>query len=189
MIEGFWIVAAPVGVALILAAIIRRVRPTWSRRRGVLAAAAPVPLLVAVAAIYVIVSAATSSEAECGVDACGMATMAAAFMLACALAAFVLGAIAAAAILREGGRDDLPRHRPHPLSGHVSRTARPQPCRASPNGGEMAGRRGQHPRFRHRSPPHRGRHPRGVGARGWCCARISCRARSMPSRTDGPCWR
>ena len=89
----------PAAVAAALAPMVGRWRPRWSRRRVIASAALPLPTLAAGLAVFLIVSSATASAAQCGVDACGMATVIAMFILAYAAGAFLLGAIAAAAVL------------------------------------------------------------------------------------------
>lgn len=60
-----------------------------------LAAAAPVPVLIAGMCAFVFISAAISPAERCGVDACGMAMMAAMFGFAFAVVLWLLGLLAA----------------------------------------------------------------------------------------------
>jgi hypothetical protein len=62
----------------------------WPRRRIVLVSAAPIPALAALVCISLIIIAATSSKASCGVDACGMMIAASISGLFLALFAFVI---------------------------------------------------------------------------------------------------
>jgi hypothetical protein len=66
-------------------------KPAWSGRRLRLFAASPFPLLVAALCLWLFIDASfLSSEAECGVDACGMAAMFSVIGLVYATIAFVI---------------------------------------------------------------------------------------------------
>lgn len=101
MTEGVWLVAVPAGVAAALAVLFRLTRPGWSRRRGILTAALPLPVLGAAPCIWLFASASLASAEKCGVDACGMAMVFAMFGLVYAAVALALGALVAACIIRK----------------------------------------------------------------------------------------
>lgn len=101
MTEALWLVAVPVGVAAALAVLFRLTKPAWSRRRSILTAALPLPVLGAAPCIWLFASASLASAEKCGVDACGMAMMFATFGLAYAAAALLFGALVAACIVRK----------------------------------------------------------------------------------------
>ena len=82
------------GISTLLALILGR-RTPWSRRRVTWIAAAPIPVLGALLAVAISVDAMTASKERCGVDACGMAMMAAFELLFTAGMAFIFSAIAA----------------------------------------------------------------------------------------------
>lgn len=100
-----WLVGFPAIVAAVLSAVLLIVRGRlWSRRRLILTASMPLPLLGALLCVGLFVSAMLSPPGRCGVDACGMAMMFATFGLAYAAGAFLLGAAAAAGIVYSLGR-------------------------------------------------------------------------------------
>jgi hypothetical protein len=81
-------------ISTLLALILGR-RTSWSQRRVTWIAASPTPALGALLAIAISVEAMTASKEQCGVDACGMAMMAAFELLFTAGMAFIFSAIAA----------------------------------------------------------------------------------------------
>lgn len=100
-----WLVGFPAAVAAVLAGVLLvRLDRGWSRRRVILTASVPLPLLGALSCIGLFVSAMLSPPERCGVDACGMAMMFATFGLAYAAGAFLLGAAATAGIVYSLGR-------------------------------------------------------------------------------------
>ncbi|WP_341209077.1 hypothetical protein [uncultured Sphingomonas sp.] len=100
-----WLVGFPAIVAAVLAGVllVRRGRG-WSRRRVILTASVPLPLLGALLCVGLFVNAMLSSPERCGVDACGMVMAFAFFGLAYAAGAFLLGAAAATGIVYSWGR-------------------------------------------------------------------------------------
>jgi hypothetical protein len=86
--------------ALALATFIADRRPIWRHRKISLLSASPLPSLLAALCLFLIVDAATSSKAECGVDACGMAIMAALFGLAMAVLVYGTSVVITALFLR-----------------------------------------------------------------------------------------
>ncbi|WP_028966009.1 hypothetical protein [Sphingomonas phyllosphaerae] len=100
-----WLVGFPAATAAVLAGVLLvRLGRGWSRRRVILTASMPLPLLGALLCVGVFVSALLASPERCGVDACGMAMMFATFGLAYAAGAFLLGAAAATGIVYSLGR-------------------------------------------------------------------------------------
>ena len=81
-------------IALLLAWVLGR-RTSWSQRRVLWTAAVPVPGLAALLAIIVFIESVTSSAERCGIDACGMAALAAFMLLALGGIGFILAAITA----------------------------------------------------------------------------------------------
>jgi len=76
------------------------IRPLWSPRRRTATAAAPLPAFVLIPSAWLLLDALTSSPEQCGVDACGMAMLAALFGLVAAMASYLVGLIGAAFIER-----------------------------------------------------------------------------------------
>lgn len=68
-------------------------RPHWSKARAALISAAIVPGLLMVPVSFVFVTAFTSPPERCGVDACGMAFVAAIYLSGILLAVFVVGLV------------------------------------------------------------------------------------------------
>lgn len=100
-----WLVGVPAMVAAVLAGVLLVLRGRgWSRRRLILTASVPLPLLGALLCVALFVSAMLASAERCGVDACGMAMAFAMFGLAYAAGALLLGAAAAAGIVCSLGR-------------------------------------------------------------------------------------
>ncbi|MEH3121039.1 MAG: hypothetical protein PGN16_03520 [Sphingomonas phyllosphaerae] len=100
-----WLVGFPAAMAAVLAGVLlMRLGRGWSRRRVILTASVPLPLLGALLCVGVFASAMLASPERCGVDACGMAMAFAIFGLAYAAGAFLLGAAAAGIVYSLGRR-------------------------------------------------------------------------------------
>ena len=67
------IVGLPAIVAAVLAGIISWIRPAWSLRATVAAAALPLPSVIWALCLFIYVRASTAPAEKCGIDACGMA--------------------------------------------------------------------------------------------------------------------
>lgn len=104
MNDLLWLLLFPSVVTAGVSAVLTSLRPSWSLWNTVLAAALPLPIVMASVCIWLFVGAITASEKSCGVDACGTAMMFSVFGLGYALAAFALGAFAAFWIKRSGMR-------------------------------------------------------------------------------------
>lgn len=81
--------------AIALTFVLLRFRPAWSRLRTTLVGAAILPGIVIAACALVFFDAATAPPESCGVDACGMAMMAAMAVSSVALIGFLIGWISA----------------------------------------------------------------------------------------------
>lgn len=92
MIE-FLLLLAALAIPAFLGHLLRLVRPQWTARRISYIAASPIPLLIAVACVFIIVEASMTPSEKCGVDACGMAMAMSVITLVIAFALFVIGAI------------------------------------------------------------------------------------------------
>ena len=100
-----WLVGFPAALAAVLAGVLLiRFGRGWSRRRLILTASVPLPLLGALLCVGLLASPMLTSPERCGVDACGMAMAFATFGLAYAAGAFLLGAATAAGIVYSLGR-------------------------------------------------------------------------------------
>jgi hypothetical protein len=100
MSEFLWFVGICVAVALISAAILHRLRPAWSLPRTAMLSALPIPAVTTILCAAVFLTAAFSSDEACGVDACGMAMMAAMGVIGYAIVGYLGGAIACVLLLR-----------------------------------------------------------------------------------------
>lgn len=90
LIMMFLLLAQLIAPAFI-APLLRRARKHWSGVLIAILSALPLPALIWAICGYVYFDAATASAESCGVDACGMATMAAMFAAAIALGIFLFG--------------------------------------------------------------------------------------------------
>lgn len=81
--------------AIILSLLFAKYRAHWSRRRAALISALPIPAIVWSLCSIVFVRSASASKEDCGVDACGMAMMAAIAVSAYAVFAYGIGIAAA----------------------------------------------------------------------------------------------
>ena len=81
------LVATAVLPSMFLAWFFAGRRPDWRSRRVILLSAIPVPAMILLLCVAVFITAALSSKEACGVDACGMAMMAATFVAGYALIA------------------------------------------------------------------------------------------------------
>lgn len=80
--------------AIGLAAANRRLLPDWSTLRLNLLSSAPLPALVLAESIWLYVDAGDTPRERCGVDACGMAMLAASMFGMVAVAGFLASAAA-----------------------------------------------------------------------------------------------
>jgi hypothetical protein len=92
------------GVAALLSLGLRLLAPRWSMAWTATAAAAVVPALVLAFCAFIFFDASSTGPEQCGVDACGMAIMAAMFIGGLALLAFPIGWAAAICTLRAVAR-------------------------------------------------------------------------------------
>ena len=76
-------------------------RPNWSIARIALLSPLPVPALALLASALILLRVATASKEACGVDACGLASVAAAMLAICAVLLYLTAAIIAYAIVRK----------------------------------------------------------------------------------------
>jgi hypothetical protein len=79
----------------------------WSRRKSILLLPSPAPLLIAALCIYRAGEAMLAPAAQCGVDACGFAELAALLGLAVALFGYAIGQWTAALAFHHGRRTRL----------------------------------------------------------------------------------
>jgi hypothetical protein len=91
-IEMLVTVFGPSLLAVPMTLILLRWKPTWSIKRRTLWSSLPLPAALLALCALVFANAATASEEDCGVDACGMAMMFAMILSLWALAAFFIGA-------------------------------------------------------------------------------------------------
>lgn len=77
--------------APLLSLVVRRLRPGWSPLRTSLWAAVPVPGALLLLCAFVYASSALATPEQCGVDACGMAMMAALIVAAFAVVSLIVG--------------------------------------------------------------------------------------------------
>jgi hypothetical protein len=94
MIEGLFFPVCAFAAA-ILSIALRSLKPGWSLRRRVFVAALPIPAVILAFCAYLAISVVTTPRAQCGIDACGMAMMAAMAVAAGALGVYVIGILAA----------------------------------------------------------------------------------------------
>ena len=94
------IMLGPALLAVPMTLFLQRWKPAWSARRRTLWASLPLPAIMAALCAFVFAHAATASEKECGVDACGMAMAFAVILSIWALTAFVIAAGASYALQR-----------------------------------------------------------------------------------------
>jgi hypothetical protein len=78
-------------------------KPTWPKKRIILSAALPLPVLISILSGFVMVDAMTASKAECGIDACGMAAASGVFGLLLGFLTFASGVVAAGLAYRAFG--------------------------------------------------------------------------------------
>jgi hypothetical protein len=81
------LIFAAIVPAVALSVAFVRYRSAWSRRRAVLLAALPVPVIVWAFCLILFVKSAIAPAEQCGVDACGMAMAASFFVSIYALVA------------------------------------------------------------------------------------------------------
>ena len=93
------------GISLLSAAMLRRRYPAWARRRILIFAASPIPLILSALMSFVMVRVMMTPASECGVDACGMAMAAAIFGIFAAFIMFLMGMAMAYIGLRLSGRN------------------------------------------------------------------------------------
>ena len=98
MFEMLAVVGACVAPSLPFAFLLRRWRPTWSRRRISLVSAGIVPGTIVALCTLLFVKMALTPKDQCGVDACAMGMVGAMLIAMWALAAFLLGLALAAAL-------------------------------------------------------------------------------------------
>ena len=76
-------------------------RPNWSIARIALLSPLPVPALALLASALILLRVATASKEACGVDACGITSVAAAMLAICAVLLYLTAAIIAYDIVRK----------------------------------------------------------------------------------------
>jgi hypothetical protein len=96
LIFGAPILGSEAALALLIAYLLGRYRPNWSRRNVLNLAALPVPFAIWVMCAFVAGAAMTAPKENCGVDACGMAMMAATMVAIMTVGLYLLGLLFAA---------------------------------------------------------------------------------------------
>jgi hypothetical protein len=79
------------GFAVLFGFGLARLRPAWSPARVALVAATPLPMVGGGLCLYIFQSAANTPQDKCGVDACGMAMVAAIYCLTFCVGVFLIG--------------------------------------------------------------------------------------------------
>jgi hypothetical protein len=107
---GLWIFVLIISVTGLpsgaIAMALTHYKPDWPKKRVILSAALPLPLLLWILSGVVMVDAMTAPKEQCGVDACGMAASSGFFGLFLGIVMFVTGLVAAAWVYRAFGLDE-----------------------------------------------------------------------------------
>lgn len=91
-------------LAALVAYLLAGFRPNWGIARIAWLAPLPVPALALFASALIGLRVATASKGGCGVDACGIASIAAAMLAICAIVLYLAAAIIAYVIVRRRRR-------------------------------------------------------------------------------------
>jgi hypothetical protein len=89
-----------------LAMALTNYKPNWPKKRVILLAALPLPLLLWILSRVVVMNAMTASQEECGVDACGMAAASGFFGMLLGFVMLVTGLVVATLAYRAFGLDE-----------------------------------------------------------------------------------
>lgn len=88
-----------IGIPLVLAWSLGRIRPSWSRRKVVLISAGPIPAIAAIPSFVLIVYAMTAAAENCGDDACATERGVGLVLLAVVGGVFIIGALLASGVV------------------------------------------------------------------------------------------
>ena len=98
----FILIFAQCILAAVVALVLARTLPAWSRRRIVIISPLPLPLVILGVCAFVFGNAAFAPKEECGVDACGMAMAGAMFGAVAAMVLYGIGAVCSAVTAQLG---------------------------------------------------------------------------------------
>jgi len=93
------LMAACIAIPAIISWLLAKFKSSWTPRKRVLVSALPLPALIWLLCTFVFLDAAFASEAECGVDACGMAMAFSIIIAGAALIGLFVGMLAAGVVV------------------------------------------------------------------------------------------